>query len=254
MSVTQPVGATPPPPRPAGSVLDSSNPLATNLVGLFIMNEGSGTTDLNLVDGQVANFSGSSSPSWNTSDPSVVFNGGGSLNSYMNAGTDLAFDKLTTSQTTIVAKVYVTALATGGVCEKNDDNAADSGFLFGWDSSGTLRLTVEKASTNMRVATGAGAIASGQWAQVAFTWDGTVGLASGAHLYLNGVEQSKASSSNGSGNLGYANATNQPFRIGNASFDIPGSLNGKLAYLAVYKGWILSPPEMSQLDTQLPIH
>lgn len=140
MSVTQPVGATPPPPRPAGSVLDSSNPLATNLVGLFIMNEGSGTTDLNLVDGQVANFSGSSSPSWNTSDPSVVFNGGGSLNSYMNAGTDLAFDKLTTSQTTIVAKVYVTALATGGVCEKNDDNAADSGFLFGWDSSGTLSL------------------------------------------------------------------------------------------------------------------
>ena len=80
-------------------------------------------------------------------------------------------------------------------------------------------------------------------------------MASGAHLFLNGVEQTKASSQNGSGTLGYANATNKPFRIGNASIEgIVGSLNGKMAYLAVYKGRILTTTEMNQLDAQLPIH
>src|SRR5262249_42639966 len=126
---------------------------------------------------------------------------------------------------------------------------------FGWDGSGALRLTVERSSVNMRVATAASAVATGQWMQVAFTWDGTVGTAAAAHLYVNGVEQTKASSADGSGTIGYANATNQPFRIGNASFDTQaGALNGKMEYLAVYKGRILTTTEMNQLDTQLPIH
>jgi hypothetical protein len=91
--------------------------------------------------------------------------------------------------------------------------------------------------------------------QVAFTWDGTVGTAAAAHLFVNGTEQSKASSANGSGTIGYTNATSQPFRIGNASFDpVAGSLNGKLAYVTVYKGRILTPAEMNQMDSQLPIH
>jgi hypothetical protein len=55
--------------------------------------------------------------------------------------------------------------------------------------------------------------------------------------------------------LGTSNATNQPFRIGNASFDtMAGTLNGKIGYLAVYKGRVLTPSEMNQLDSQLPIH
>ncbi|SPF53176.1 hypothetical protein SBA4_5470018 [Candidatus Sulfopaludibacter sp. SbA4] len=44
------------------------------------------------------------------------------------------------------------------------------------------------------------------------------------------------------------------FRIGNASFDpMNGSFNGKVAYLAVYKGRILTTAEMTQLDSRLPI-
>jgi hypothetical protein len=54
--------------------------------------------------------------------------------------------------------------------------------------------------------------------------------------------------------VGYAGATNQPFRIGNATYDsIAGSLNGKIAYMAVYRGRILTATELNQLDTQLPI-
>src|SRR5262249_15111897 len=126
------------------------------------------------------------------------------------------------------------------------------GFVFGWDSSGALRLTVEKSSQDMRVGTAAGAITAGQWMQVAFTWDGTVGTAAAAHLFINGVEQAKPTTGDGGGVLGYANATNQPFRIANASFDFAGSLNGRIGYLAVYKGRILTPAQMTQLDTQLP--
>jgi hypothetical protein len=240
------------PSRPATAVLDTGNPLATSLTGLFVMNEGTGTTDKNLVDGQVANFSGSNAPTWNTADPSVVFGGGGSLASYLNAGTDLAFDQLPTSPITVVARVYVSTLAAGGVCEKNDGTSA--GFSLAWDSTGALRLTVEKSSSAMFALTGSNAITSGQWVQVAFTWDGTVGTASAALLYVNAVEQPKASSSDGAGTLTYANATNQPFRVGNSSIGIGGALNGRMAYLAVYRGRILSTTEMSQLDAQLPIH
>jgi YD repeat-containing protein len=245
------------PTRTPGSTVDSSSSLYTSLVGLFVMNEGSGTTDENLADTQTASFSGSSSPTWNTSDPSVVFGGGASLNSYLNAGTDLAFDQLTTSQMTIVAKVYVSTLAVAGVAEKNDGDAIDSGFVFGWDSSGGLKLAVETSGSDMVVQAASGTIFSGEWIQVAFTWDGTGGssLASHAHLFVNGIEQTKVSSANGSGTLGYANATSRPFRIGNGSIEgISGSLNGKMAYLAVYKGRILTTTEMNQLDAQLPIH
>jgi hypothetical protein len=242
------------PPRPAGATLDTGNSLSNSLVGLFVMNEGTGTTDKNLVSLQTASFSGGSLPTWNTSDPSVVFGGGASLNSYLNAGTDLTFDRLTPSQMTLVAKVYVSTLAAAGVCEKNDGNTIDSGFVFGWDGTGALRLTVERSSTDMRVATAASAVPSGQWTQFAVTWDGTSPAASSAHLFVNGNEQAKASAADGSGTVGYTNATNKPFRVGNASFDFAGSLNGRMAYLAVYRGRILTPSEMSQLDSQLPIH
>jgi hypothetical protein len=242
-----------PPARLPGSVLDSSNPLSTSLAGLFLMNEARGTTDSNLADGQTASFAGANPPAWNSSDPSIVFNGGGYLNSYLNAGTDAAFDKLPVSQITLAAKVYVSTVATGGICEKNDGNTSDSGFVFGWYSDGTLRFTVERSGQDMRVYTAPGSVPTGRWMQVAATWDGTVGGAASAHVFLDGVEQAKTTSMDGTGSLGYANATNQPFRIGDASFDVPGSFNGKMAYLAVYKGRILTPAEMSQLDAHLPI-
>ena len=243
--------------RPQGSVLDTSNPLSTNLAGLFIMNEATGTTDKNLVDNQTASFSGTSVPTWNTVDPSVVFNGGTSLNSYLNAGTDLTFDQLTPGKMTVLAKIYVNRpIAAAGVAEKNDGNSINSGFAFGWNSSGALRLVVERSTDDMIVAAANGAVQAGQWIQVAFTWDGTQPGAASAHLFINSVEQTKATSHDGSGVVGYAYATNQPFRIGNASIDTPmyGSLNGRMVYLAVYKGRILTTTEMNQLDAQLPIH
>jgi hypothetical protein len=217
------------------------------------MNEARGTTDLNIADSLAASFAGASPPAWNTSDPSIVFNGGGSLNSYLNAGTDLAFDMLPVSKMTIAAKVFVSTLATGGICEKNDNNSHD-GFLFGWYFDGGLHFTIERPTQNLRVYTAPGSVPTGRWMQVAVTWDGTVGGAASAHVFIDGVEQAKtAASTDGSGTMGYANATIQPFRIGNASFDVPGSFNGKMAYLAVYKGRILTPAEMNQLDAHLPI-
>jgi hypothetical protein len=241
------------PPVPCRNI-DSSNPLSAYLSGLFLMNERSGSTDQDLVDFQSATFAGANLPTWNAADPSIVFNGGAPLNSYLNAGTDLTFDKLPIGPLTVIARVYVNApLAAAGVAEKNDGNTGDSGFVFGWDSSGALRLTVEKSGGSMRVATAAGAIAAGQWMQVAFTWDGTVGSAAAAHLFINATEQAKPFAQDGGGlPPGYANATNQPFRIGSGTYDSQGSLNGKIGYLAVYKGRILTPAEMTQVDAQLP--
>jgi hypothetical protein len=215
------------------------------------MNEGTRTTDLNLVDSQTATFSGTTVPVWNTSDPSVVFKGGGSLASYLNAGADLTFDQLPTSQMTVVAKVFVNSMATGGIAEKTDDSS--SGFVFVMDNTGALWAVVMKSSQPMRVSTGAQAVTTGQWIQMAFTWDGTVNAASAAHIYVNGVEQTKSFSQDGFGSLTYSGATSKPFRIGNASYTLPGSLNGKIAYLAVYRGRLLTSTELNQLDLQLPI-
>ena len=232
------------PARPACAALDSSSPLAGSLAGLFLMNEGTGSSTKNLVNGATAAFSGNSPPSWNPGDPSILFRGGGSANSFLNAGTDPLFDRMPVNRFTIVAKVNLAGAGKLGICEKNDGNSAD-GFLFGIEASGDLKLTVEKSSSNLRVLASGSAVTPGRWVQVAVTWDGTVGTAAAARLYVNGVEQTKVVNNNGSGTLGFAGATNQPFRIGTASFDDLGSLNGRMAYLAVYNGRILTTAEMS---------
>ena len=244
--------------RPSGYVIDPNNTLSSNLVGLFLMNEGTGTTDTNIVDGQLATFSSGANPAtppvWNTTDPSVVFKGmaSSSLSSYLDAGTDLNFDQLTPNKMTVVAKVFLSSVTTGGIAEKTDD--LSSGFTFGLDNTGALTAWVLKSSAGMRVTTAAGALTSGQWVQVAFTWDGTVGTAAAAHIYVNGVEQTKVTTQDGSGTISYAGATAKSLRIGNNSyFTTVGSFNGKMQYLAVYRGRVLSSVELNQLDAQLPI-
>lgn len=245
------LGTGPTPARPACSTVDLASPLTPSLAGLFLVNESTGATDLNIVDYQSASFAGTSLPAWIASDPSVAFNGAAG-SSYLNAGTDIMFDRIPVSQVTILAKVYVTAVTGTAVAGKNDGNCCDSGFVFGWDGTGSLRLTMERSGSDMRVGTATGTITAGRWMQVAFTWDGTAPSAAAAHLFIDGVEQTKAFGNDGGGTWGYANATNQPFLIGLATFDLGGSLNGRIAYLAVYKGRILTPAEMNQLDLQLP--
>src|ERR1700687_6325169 len=122
--------------------MTTRNPLSLNLAGLFLRNEGSETTTAHAVDANTARFSGGYAPTWNPLDPSIQFNGNASGNSYLDAGTDSAFDQLTPGKMTIVAKVWVDRYTTGGIAEKNNGGYGDSGFAFGMDSGGTLRLAV----------------------------------------------------------------------------------------------------------------
>jgi hypothetical protein len=154
----------------------------------------------NLADSQVATFSGTSLPTRNTGDPSITFAGGGSLNSYLTAGTDLAFDQLPINQLTIVAKIYINTLAAAGIAEKNDGNN-DSGFVFAWDSNGALRLTIVRSGLTCVSARSPAPSLSAKWVQVAFTWDGTVVTAAAAHLFVNGTEPAKAFANDGAGRL-----------------------------------------------------
>ncbi len=152
----------------------------------------------------------------------------------------------------IVVRLYLNSGGLGGIAEKNDGNA-DSGFVFSFDGNGGLHFNVERSAADMRVNSAGGVIPVGQWVQVAVTWDGTAPAAANAHLYLNGSELSKTQNNDGVGTIGYANATNKPFLIGNSTFDSSGSLDGKMAYLAVYNGRILTPAELKQLDAGLPV-
>jgi hypothetical protein len=271
-SFSSSVSATPAalPGRPPGATFDPTNPLSQDLIGLFLMNDGqSGQTDggsaddTNIVDGTPATHSGSVPPTWVLGDPSVWFHGGPSLTSYVDAGVDAAFDNMPTSKVTIVAKVLLDTGA-GGICEKNDGNQGmkDSGFRFDVTSNGALRFIVELSTTNMVIQSDDNKVPVQQWVQVASTWDGTQsttqnpGPASAAGLYVNGALQLNASETNGVGNLDVSKASNNnPFRIGNADYGpAAGSFYGKMAYMAIYKGRLLSPSDMMALDANLPIN
>jgi hypothetical protein len=265
------------PCRPSGAILDPNNPLAQNLIGLFLMNDGQGQADAsnaqdtNIVDGTPATAgtnpnpgSPNVPPAWVLSDPSIWFHGGPSLTSFLDAGIDHAFDDMPTSKITIVAKVLLYT-GPGGICEKNDGDqgAKDSGFRFAVTSNGALRFIVELSTTNMVIQSSDNAVPAQMlpWAQVAFTWDGTQsttqnpGPASAAGLYVNGVLQPNASETNGVGNLDVSKASNtNPFRIGNADYGpAAGSFYGKMAYMAIYKGRLLTTSDMVALDAQLPL-
>jgi len=271
-SFSSSVSATPAalPGRPPGATFDPTNPLSQNLIGLFLMNDGQTgqsqgqpADDTNVVDKTPANHSGSVAPWWELADPSIVFEGGLSLNCYLDAGIDPAFNDMPTSQITIVAKISLNGGSAGGICEKNDGNQGmkDSGFRFDVTSNGALRFIVELSTTNMVIQSNDNAVPVQQWVQVAFTWDGTQsttqnpGPASAAGLYVNGVLQTNASETNGVGNLDVSKASNNnPFRIGNADYGpAAGSFYGKMAYMAIYKGRLLTTSDMMTLDANLPI-
>ena len=260
--------------RPSGSVLDKGNPLATNLIGLYLMNGGTAESkqgmpaqDVNLVDGVTANQNGAAPPTWQVADPSIQFNGGASLNSYLDAGVDALFHDMPTSMITIVAKVFVTAVANGGICEKNDDKPpnSDSGFIFVLTNTGALHVKVELSTQSMVLETNGGVVTAGQWMQLAFTWDGTqynavtqTAPSAAAAIFVNQTNQvnnlNAVATHNGTGTLDTTRISNtRSFRIGNAAYDFAGSLNGRIAYMAVYKGRILTTTEMATLDATLPI-
>jgi hypothetical protein len=260
--------------RPPGSVLDTGNPLATNLIGLYLMNggtiepiQGTPAQDVNLVDLAMANPAGNAAPTWEAADPSIVFHGGGSLNSYLDAGVDLLFNNMPTDKITIVAKVLVSALFTGGICEKNDGKPpnSDSGFIFAITNTGALHVKVELSTQSMVLETNAGVVAVGQWMQLAFTWDGTqynagtkTAPSASAAIFVNQSNQAgnlnAMTTHNGTGTLDTTRlSNNQPFRIGNVSYDFASSLYGKIAYMAVYKGRLLTPTDLATLDSGLPI-
>ena len=155
---------------------------------------------------------------------------------------------------TVLAKIWVDRYTQGGIVEKND-GGSDSGFTFEMNGAGGLRgMVLDSGSNKTWAYTYDGYIPTGKWVQVAMTWDGTQGPnANNLHFFVNGVDQQRWGINSGSGTVSYTNATNRPLRIGNSSIDLLGAFNGKIAYVAIYKGRILTGTEMQQLDGQLPV-
>ncbi len=97
----------------------------------------------------------------------------------------------------------------------------------------------------------------GQWMQLSFTWDGTqyndgtaTAPAASATIYKDQVAQANATAADGHGTLDATRPSNhQPLRIGNVSYDFAGSFYGKIAYMVVYKGRLLTTTEMATLDS-----
>jgi hypothetical protein len=126
-------------------------------------------------------------------------------------------------------------------------------------------VKVELSTQSMVLETNGGVVTAGQWMQLAFTWDGTqynagtqTAPSAAAAIFVNQANQvgnlNAGATHNGTGTLDTTRISNaRSFRIGNAAYDFAGSLNGKIAYMAVYKGRILTPADLTALDVQLPI-
>src|SRR5262249_54447894 len=154
-------------------------------------------------------------------------------------GANKSFDYLAFGKMTIVAKIYVTSRVQTGIIEKSDGQI--SGFAFSFDGAGSLRLQIWQNDSLTYAISATGAVTTGQWIQVAVEADGTRS-ASGIHFYVNGVEKSQALF----GSNTISGSTYQSLHLGTSRFD--GSLNGKMAYAAIYKYRLLAPTELQQLD------
>src|SRR5262249_31837520 len=171
--------------RAPGVIVDPSNPTSQGLVGLYLMDERSGTSSTNVVNGQAAVFSGTTLPTWNSADPSISFPGGAYLTSYLSASSDSSFDQLTPGAITIVAKIYVPLVSANmGIVEKLDNNG---GLSIGFSSSWLLTASVCVSGRKIIFQNGNGAIVPGRWIQVAFVSDWNANV---RQVYLDGVAQS----------------------------------------------------------------
>ncbi len=94
----------------------------------------------------------------------------------------------------------VPAGASGTLLWKNDDNAVNAGWMHSISASSGVDFCIEYSGTNLHVQ--AAPAGHGAWADTihcfAFTWDGTT-TASIQHLYIDGIEQTHSSNTNGSG-------------------------------------------------------
>lgn len=236
----------------AGSTVDTTHALYTNLVGLYPLYEGTGGP-ANLIDAAAGTLSGGRLPAWKWH--TLHFKGGASLNSYVQlyaASAGAALAGLQAGNMTIWLRVIWDGAAAGGFAERNDNNTVNSGWVFGVAADGSIGFLVERTTGNLSRTSQTGALAAGLVQDVAVTYTGS-GVATDVHIYVDGVEvASYAAAGNGAGTVGTGDS-GFPLRLGNAAFNAPvgssfaGAFSGRILAAAFWKGTALTSAQLASL-------
>jgi len=134
----------------------------------------------------------------------------------INAGSATSLDDLPAAGMTIEAWVYPKSAGEGSlgfIAAKNSGTTPSSGWILRLNSTTSLTFTVD-GSTDLVHTTNTSLITQNAWNHVVVSWDGVITTASSAKIYINGVEATYATTTNGASRVSDAAST---FYIGNDS-------------------------------------
>lgn len=131
----------------------------------------------------------------------------------------------------------------GRIIGKTSTNTTTGGWTLNLDTTNRLTFDVDYATTDFRRRAANNSITLGQWQQVAVTWTGSA-TATNAKLYVNGVETSYATTTNGTG--GRVNDAAQSISIGNPPGLTDRSFDGKIDNVRIYNR-VLTATEIAAL-------
>lgn len=170
----------------------------------------------------------------------------------VDVGSDATLDNL--SAMTIVAWIKPDTLGEGPSLGRIIGKTSSAGTTTagGWtlnlDTTNRLTFDVDYNTTDFRQRAANNSITLNQWQQVAVTWTGSA-TATNAKLYVNGVETSYATTTNGTG--GRVDDSAQSISIGNPPGRTDRTFDGKIDNVRIYNR-ALSAAEIATLyDTTI---
>lgn len=159
------------------------------------------------------------------------------LSTHLYAASPASLDNL--PAISISAWIYPVTIGentAGFIMTKNTGNSQNGGWLFlGVGSiigrTNALEFVVDATGTDLDKGTVDNTLTLNTWNHVAVTWDGVITTASSVHIYVNGVEATYQTSTNGTGTR-VSDATSSLY-LGNAS-SVDRTFNGRIDDAKVY--------------------
>ena len=230
---------------PANKVIDNAQPLANGLIEYWALNEGTGSTTTELVNGRVATLSAGAT--WSTDqngDAALNLDGGLQAQALGNTFERL---NLTDINTFTIAIAYLPRNIVAGApmtifsVDSGNSNMATK-VKMNHNGSGSLSAVIPPGAGVYVAETGASVVSANTWQQIAYSRNG---LGSGSNkIYVDGV--SKTLTVDNPTAAFNDNNTGQKRLIGALADGGPENLDGKISWIGIW-GRQLSAAEMTTL-------
>jgi len=230
---------------PANKVVDNTQALASGLIEYWVLNEGTGSTTTELINGRVATLSAGAT--WSTDqngDPAINFDGGAQAQA---VGSTFERLNLTDINTFTIAVAYLPRNVGAGApmtifgVDSGNSNMATK-IKMNHNGSGSLSAVIPPGAGVYVAETGASVVSANTWQQIVYSRNG---LGSGSNkIYVDGVSKTlTVDNTTASFN---DNNTGQKHLIGALADGGPENFDGKISWIGIW-GRQLSAAEMTTL-------